>query len=95
MFMSSRDFINLAIEYVYELAKEGLDPTDKVEFTKNNVYVVSHSFILLNQKAMLSTTLSDGKYYEVTYNEKTGEIYVDQYVRIQQRIHTCHNIDKD
>jgi hypothetical protein len=33
---------------------------------------------------MFSTSLQDGKYYEVTYNTAKNEMYVDQYVKIKQ-----------
>ena len=78
----SKEFIKGAIEVVYDLAKSSLDPTDNITFTPYNVYVVSHSYILGNQKAMLSTTLPDGKYYEVTYNADKDEMYVDTYMRV-------------
>ena len=32
-----------------------------------------------NNKAMLSTTVPDGMYYEVTYNGDKGEMYLDAY----------------
>jgi hypothetical protein len=35
---------------------------------------------------MFSTTLPDGKYYEVTYNSEKEEMYVDCYVRTQQKV---------
>jgi hypothetical protein len=66
---------------VFNMAAEGLDPTDNVEFVLDDVYEVTHSFVLGNQKAMFLTTLPDGKYYEVTYNTEKNEIYVDQYTK--------------
>lgn len=83
---SSDEFIRIAKQAVYEMALSGLDPTDDVQFSIDNVYVVTSSFILFNQKAMLSTTLPDGKYYEVTYNDNLDEMYVDCYVKIKQNV---------
>lgn len=83
---SSDEFIRIAKQAVYEMALSGLDPTDNVQFSIDNVYVVTSSFILFNQKAMLSTTLPDGKYYEVTYNDNLDEMYVDCYVKIKQNV---------
>lgn len=83
---SSKQFVEEACKAVFEMAKQGLDPTDHVEFTLDDVYVVNSSYILGNQKAQLSTTLPDGKYYEVTYNVSAGEMYVDMYVKIGQNI---------
>lgn len=81
-----KEFISVAKQTVFDMAVEGLDPTDKVEFTLNDVYVTWFGFILGNMKALLSTTLTDGKYYEVTYNAEKKEIYADCYVKIKQTI---------
>ena len=35
---------------------------------------------LQNNKALLSTPISDGKYYEATYNGDKDELYLDTYV---------------
>ncbi len=80
----SEEFLNVAKFQVLQMAKEGLDPTDNVKISMDDVYVVSHSYILGNQKAMISTNLSDGKYYEVTYNFEKNEMYVACYVRLKQ-----------
>lgn len=85
--LDSKGFIKLAKQYVWEMAKESLCPTDNIILTMDDVYVVTYAYVLGGQKAMLSTTLPDGKYYEVTYNASKEEIYVDQYVKINQRIH--------
>lgn len=83
---SSKQFVDEARKAVFEMAKQGFDPTDHVEFTIDDVYVVNSSYVLGNQKAQLSTTLPDGKYYEVTYNVSAEEMYVDMYVKIGQNI---------
>ena len=46
------------------------------------VYIVACSYILGNEKYWLSTSLPDGKYFEVTYNGDTDELYLDVYVRV-------------
>lgn len=93
MFLSSEDFMRLAKAKVYEMALASLCPTDDLSmFTINDVYIVTHAFILKNQKAMVSTTLKDGKYYEVTYNEATSEMYVDQYVKVQNKTYDVAKI---
>ena len=93
MFLSSEEFMRLAKAKVYEMALESLCPTDDLSmFTINDVYIVTHAFILKNQKAMVSTTLTDGKYYEVTYNEATSELYVDQYVKVQNKVYNVEEI---
>ena len=93
MFLSSEEFMKLAKARVYEMALASLCPTDDLSmFTINDVYIVTHAFILKNQKAMVSTTLKDGKYYEVTYNEATSEMYVDQYVKVQNKTYNIAEI---
>ena len=93
MFLSSEEFMRLAKAKVYEMALASLCPTDDLStFTINDVYIVTHAFILKNQKAMVSTTLKDGKYYEVTYNEATSEMYVDQYVKVQNKTYNIAEI---
>jgi hypothetical protein len=47
------------------------------------VYVVWFSKTLQNYKALVSSTLRDGKYYEVTYNGDKKETYLDAYVKVQ------------
>lgn len=93
MFLSSEEFMRVAKAKVYEMALASLCPTDDLSmFTINDVYIVTHAFILKNQKAMVSTTLKDGKYYEVTYNEATSEMYVDQYVKVQNKTYNIAEI---
>ena len=47
--------------------------------SENDVYVVWLCKTLQNNKALLSTTIPDGLYYELTYNGDKGELYVDVY----------------
>ena len=56
---------------------EHLDKSDNVpEF---EVFDVWYSKTLQNHKALLSTSLFDGMYYECTYNGDEKEMYVDVY----------------
>jgi len=48
----------------------------------DDVYVITFSYILGNWKALLSTTIADGKIYEVTHNKEKGETYIDTYGKI-------------
>lgn len=65
---------------VFEYVKPRLEKTDKhVTFEKDSVYVVSFTYILGNWKALVSTTLPDGMYYEVTHNFEKRETYLDAY----------------
>ena len=51
-------------------------------YTEFATYVVWFSKTLQNWKALVSTTLPDGRYYEVTHNGDKSETYVDVYVKV-------------
>ena len=56
-----------------------VDVTDNFHLTLEDIYVVWFCKVLQNWKVLVSTTISDGMYYEVTYNGDTNETYVDVY----------------
>lgn len=56
-----------------------VDVTDKKKLTMDDVFVVCFSKTLQNWKCLVSTTVSDGMYYEVTHNGDKNENYVDVY----------------
>lgn len=56
-----------------------VDVTDKKQITLDDVYVVWFCKTLQNWKALVSTNVSDGMYYEVTHNGDKNETYVDVY----------------
>ena len=58
---------------------ERLEKTDGVVVDIDQVYVVWFSKTLQNWKALVSTMLSDGMYYEVTHNGDKKETYIDAY----------------
>ena len=65
---------------VFKYVSERLEKTDThVTFTESDVYVVWFTFVLGCWKALVSTKLPDGMYYEVTYNPETRETYLDAY----------------
>ena len=68
-----------AKELVVRYFNEHRDVTDSEELTKNDVYVVWFCKTLQNFKVLLSTTVSDGMYYEVTFNGDKNEYYLDAY----------------
>lgn len=45
----------------------------------DDVYIVWFCYILGGWKALVSTTVVDGMYYEVTHNKEKGETYLDVY----------------
>lgn len=60
--------------------------TDGVQIGIEDVYVVWFCKTLQNWKAMVSTTVPDGRYYEVTHNGDKGETYVDAYVKLDNQV---------
>lgn len=62
-----------------------VDMQNKEKITKDEVYVVWFSKTLQNAKALLSTTLSDGMYYEATYNGDKNEMYLDAYKKLSNK----------
>lgn len=66
---------NLVIDYF----NNKVEKTDNKKINIKDVYVVWMCKILKNSKALLSTNVSDGMYYEITYNGDKNEIYFDAY----------------
>ena len=77
--MTDVSFMQLCKETVRAYANAHLDKTDKTEITTDDVYIVWFCKTLQNWKALVSTTLADGMYYELTHNGDKNETYVDAY----------------
>lgn len=73
-------------ELVAEYVNEHLDKTDNVVLASEDVYVVWFCKTLQNVKALLSTPISDGMYYEITYNGDKDEYYFDAYKKFENRL---------
>ena len=68
-----------AKQLVVDFFNEEAEKTDDFVLTIDDVYIVWWSKTLQNWKALVSTTVSDGMYYEVTYNGDKQETYIDAY----------------
>lgn len=78
--MQEKDFRQMAIKAVVEYFNSQVDSTDKNgKITEDQVFVVWMTKVLQNNKALLSTTVPDGMYYEVTWNGDKNEGYLDAY----------------
>lgn len=76
----SETAIEKARRLVYEYVKTRLEKTDThATFTEDDVYVVWFAYVLGSWKVLISTTLPDGMYYEVTRNNAYSETYIDAY----------------
>lgn len=68
---------------VREYIKEHLDKSDaKPEF---DVYIVWQCKALQNWKFLISSSLPDGMYYELTYNGDKTVWYLDAYKKFENR----------
>lgn len=85
--MDSQIFINECKGLVADYTNAHLDLTDDKQIIPNEVYVVWSTKVLQNNKALLSTPLLDGMYYEVTYNGDKNEIYFDAYKKFENVKH--------
>ncbi|WP_034538551.1 DUF6275 family protein [Carnobacterium inhibens] len=81
--MDSQEFIDRCKVLVAEYTNNHLDVTDNKAIIPREVYVVWSAKTLQNNKALLSTPLSDGMYYEVTFNGDKNEIYFDAYKKFE------------
>ena len=68
-----------AKQIVVDYFNSHLDKTDGKQIGLEDVYVVWFCNILQNWKALLSTNVRDGMYYEITHNGDKNETYVDVY----------------
>lgn len=83
--MNEQDFYRLVKETVADYANAHLDKADGEQITPDDVYIVWMCKTLQNSKALASTTLFDGMYYEVTYNGDKHEMYFDAYKKFENR----------
>ena len=77
---------NKAKKIVVDYFNAQVEKTDQVQITEEQVYVVWFSKTLQNWKAMVSTTISDGMYYEITYNGDKQETYLDAYKKWENKV---------
>ena len=72
---------NTAISIVKKYITDHLDKTDEKPVFE--VYTVWKCKALQNWKFLLSSTLWDGMYYEVTFNGDSEEWYLDAYKKFE------------
>ena len=74
---------NIVIDLVRNYVLEHIDKSD--ETPRFEVYTVWKAKVLQNWKYLLSTTLPDGMYYELTFNGDKGEWYLDAYKKFDNQ----------
>lgn len=74
----------IAISLVKEYIRRHLDKSDPVQ--EYEVYTVWKAKALQNWKYLISSTLPDGMYYELTYNGDKKEWYLDAYKKYENKV---------
>ena len=72
-----------ALEIIRQYILDHLDKSD--EKPQFEVYTVWKAKILQNWKYLISSTLYDGMYYELTYNGDKHEWYLDAYKKFENK----------
>lgn len=71
------------LQIVRDYINKHLDVTDYTVNASFEVYIVWKCKTLQNWKYLLSSTLPDGMYYELTYNGDKKEWYLDAYKKFE------------
>ena len=77
--MNTEDFVALSKKTIADYFNSHKDKTDNAEISDDDVFVVWACKTLQNNKALLSTSVPDGMYYELTYNGDKNQLYLDAY----------------
>ena len=78
--MGSKEFEKLCLDIVRDYTNEHFDKSDNnPEITEDDVFIVWICKTLQNIKALVSTTVPNGMYYEITHNGDKNETDVDAY----------------
>ena len=83
--MKNDEMLNLCKKVVVDYYNDKVEKTDNFKINIENVYIVWFSKTLQNFKALVSATVSDGMYYEVTYNGDKKELYIDAYKKWENK----------
>lgn len=84
------DILTTARKIVRDYYNARAEKTDNFQLDLEEVYVVWFCFILGGWKALVSTSVVDGMYYEITHNVAKDETYLDAYKKFDNV-----TIDKD
>ena len=84
--MKNDEFLKLCKQIVVDYFNSHVDKTDNKQITEDDVFIVWSCKILQNNKALVSTTVSDGMYYEITHNGDKQETYVDAYKKWENSV---------
>lgn len=88
--MSNNKFLELCKKTIVDYFNSRVEITDNMKINEDNVFIVWSCKTLQNNKALVSTNISDGMYYELTYNGDKRELYLDAYKKWENK---CIEID--
>lgn len=81
----SDNYVEVAKQLLVDYINSKLEVTDSFQIDDSYVYVVWFSKTLGHWKALLSTSLPDRMYYELTHDGNVGETYIDAYLKVDNR----------
>ena len=81
--MESNYIKNRAVDIVTSYVEEHFDRSGPSPLFE--VYIVWQCKALQNWKFLISTSIPDGMYYELTYNGDKNEWYLDAYKKFENR----------
>ena len=84
--MSNNEFQKLCKKVIVDYFNSRVEKTDNKQITEEDVFIVWLCKTLQNHKALVSTTISDGMYYELTYNGDKQELYLDAYKKWENKV---------
>ena len=73
-------------DIVFKYILDHFDKSDEIPYFE--VYIVWKCKALQNWKYLISSTLLDGMYYELTYTGDTNEWYLDAYKKFENKVIT-------
>lgn len=90
--MSNDKFSEFAKQMILEYVLTNLSTEEpEVSLTLDDIYIVWMCKTLQNNKALLSTTVSDGMYYELTYDGDKKQAYLDAYKKLENQVITLES----
>lgn len=77
--MSEASSVAEADQFLWKAKESVIQTEEHVELQPEDLYIVWFCKVLGNWKALISTDVVRGLYWEVTYNGAKNETYVDTY----------------
>lgn len=89
--MKNDEFIDLCKKTIVNYYNESVDTTNDFDINESHIFVVWSCKTLQNNKALVSTVVPDGMYYELTYNGDKKELYLDAYKKWENKCIKVNN----